>query len=94
VLDSDALAVEAVMRVGDVAGGEHARGAGPQALVDDDPVLDREAGARGQGGPGSHHDTDDDHVAVERPPVARAHPLDPPVSLERVDPGPEQHPQP
>ena len=48
VLDADPLAVERVLGAGDVAGGEHAGRAGPQVLVDEDPVADGEAGPGGE----------------------------------------------
>ena len=76
VLDADPLAVEGVVGVGDVAGGEDAGRAGLQVLVDEDPVVDGEAGLRGELGARLHADADDDEVAVERAPVAGADALD------------------
>jgi hypothetical protein len=76
----------------DVARGEHARRAGLQPIVDDDPVIDgqpalgREASAR------RHADPDHDHVAVDDAAVARADALHGGRALERLDPGAEQHP--
>ena len=65
VLDADALAVEGVVGVGDVAGGEHAVRAGLQVLVDEDPVVDGDPGLLGELGARLHADADDHEVAVE-----------------------------
>ena len=46
--------------VGDVAGGEDARGAGLQAPVDEDAVVDREARLRGELACEACADADDD----------------------------------
>jgi hypothetical protein len=78
--------------VGDVAGGEHARHAGLEPLVDVDPVPDREAGLGGEPRARLHAHADDDEVAVELAPVGGADPLDRRAALERLDAGPHQHP--
>ena len=85
VLDADPLAVEGVVGVGDVAGGEHAGRAGPQVLVDEDAVVDREAGLGGELGARLHADTDDHEVALEHAAVAGADALDRVVALEGLD---------
>ena len=87
-----ALAVERVLDVRDVAGGEHVRRARPQQLVDEDAVVDGEAGLLGEARARLHADADDDEVAVERLPVGGAHALDRARALEGLDAGPEQHP--
>ena len=72
MLDADALAVEGVVGVGDVAGGEYAGNAGLEALVDEDAVVDGEAGPLGQADARLYADTDDDEVALElRPSLVR-----------------------
>ncbi len=48
VLDADAVAAEAVGIVGDVAGGEDARDAAPEKLVDDDAVVDGQPAGLGK----------------------------------------------
>ena len=70
VLDADRLAVEAVVGVGDVAGGEHTGRGGVQVLVDPDPVVDHQPGVGRESGAGLHPDSDDHEVALERTPVA------------------------
>ena len=93
VLDADPLAVEGVLGVGDVAGGEHARRAGLEALVDEDPVVDGEPGLGRELGARLHADADDHEVAVERRArrwCARARPPWSPSNA--VDAGAEQHP--
>ena len=86
-----ALAVEGVVGVGDVAGGEDARRAGLQVLVDEDAVVDGEPGLGGQPGARLHADADDHEVALELASVAGADALDRRVALEGLDAGPEQH---
>ena len=76
VLDADPLAVEGVVGVGDVAGGEHAGRAGLQVLVDEDAVVDGEPGLRGELGARLHADADDHEVALELASVAGADALD------------------
>lgn len=72
-----------MIRVGDVAGCEHAGRVGPEELVDADPVAGREARLSGELGPRLHADADDDEVALDRPPVNRADALDRRVALHR-----------
>ena len=83
--------VERVLGAGDVAGGEHAGRAGAQVLVDEDPVADGEAGPGGESRARLHADADDDEVALEVAPVARADALDGAVPLEGLHPGPHEH---
>ena len=91
VLDADPLAVEGVVGVGDVAGGEDAGRAGLQVLVDEDAVVDGEPGLGGELGARLHADADDHEVALELASVAGADALDRRVALEGLDAGPEQH---
>ena len=77
--------------VGDVARGEDPRDAGLQAPVDEDAVLDREAGRRRElrtrCGPHAH----DDRRAVDRPAAPGADALDHAIALERRHAVAEQH---
>ena len=66
MLDPQAAAVEGVMGVGDVAGGEHARDAGLEALVGQDAVVDWMPGGLGQPGARRNADADDDEVGLDR----------------------------
>ena len=78
MLDAHSLAVERMVGVGDVAGGEHAGRGGPQVLVDQDPVVDLQAGVGSEPSPRLHADADDDEVALDDTTVAGAHALDGP----------------
>ena len=92
MLHADPLAVEGVMGVRDVAGGEHAGRAGLQVLVDEDAVLDGDAGRGGEPAARLNADADDHEIAVQRAAVARADALDRCLALESLDAGPAQHP--
>ena len=48
MLDPDALAIARMQRVGDIAGGKDIRIAGAQCGVDEDAVVDVEAGRPGE----------------------------------------------
>ena len=91
VLDAHALAVEGMVGVGDVAGGEHAGRGGPEVLVDQDPVVDHQARVGSEPSPRLHADADDDEVALDDATVAGAHALDGPVALEGLDVCLHQH---
>ena len=60
-------------RVRDVAGGEHVGGAGPQVLVDHDPVVDLEPGGLGEPRVGRDADADDHRVARDRLAAGQPH---------------------
>ena len=66
MLDPEVAAVEGVVGVGDVAGGEDARGAGLEVLVDEDAVVDPEPGRLDQAGARGDADADDDEVGLDR----------------------------
>ena len=66
------------MRDGDVARGEDPRDAGLEALVDEDPVVDRQARGLRQRVRGRRADPDDHEVGVDPRPVGRLDGLDPP----------------
>ena len=91
MLDPDPLPVERVVGTGHVAGGEHARRAGLQVLVDEDPIVHGDSGSRGEFGARLHTDSDDHEVALEFAAVAGADALDRLVSLECRDAGPHEH---
>jgi hypothetical protein len=76
MLDADALTVEGMLGVGNVAGGEHAGHARLELLVDEDAVVQVEAGVRGELDPRLHANADDDEVAIDRAAVAGADTLD------------------
>jgi hypothetical protein len=54
---------------GDVAGGEHVRRAGAQALIHDDAVVDIDPGRLGECGRGRDADSDQHGVGVDRAPA-------------------------
>ena len=60
-------------------------------LVDEDPVIDRDPGARGEIGARLRADADDDEIAFELATVAGANPLHRCRSFERLDGCAEQH---
>src|SRR5918992_3768757 len=86
VLDADPPE-QRVLGVGDVAGGEHAVGR-PQPLVDQDAVVDREAGPLGQVGVGPDPDPDDHNVGGQPGAVSQHHRLDTVAALQPLGPGP------
>jgi hypothetical protein len=88
VLDADPRPVVRVLGVGRIAGDEDVRRAGLQVLVGEDPVLDGDPGLGREPDPRLHPYPDDHEVALQPAPVGGAHPLDRPVSLERLDPRP------
>ena len=60
-------------------------------LVDEDSVVDVEAGLRRELDARLHPDADDDEVAVDHASVAGADALDGLVALEGLDAGSQQH---
>ena len=77
VLDADPLAVERVLGVGDVAGGEHARARRCCSCSSTRMPFSTASPARSASSMrGLHADADDDEVAVDRRAVAGAHALD------------------
>src|SRR5690606_2134541 len=66
VLDADALTGARVRPARDVAGGVDAGRAGLEKRVDEDAVVDLEAGGLRQRGPGPHADADHDQVRGQR----------------------------
>src|SRR5205823_4695810 len=73
-----------IPRVRDVAGGEHVRNRGPKLLVDENAVIDLEAGVAGQVGARRDADPHDGEVAVDRAGAGRAHARDHAVAFERL----------
>ena len=92
VLDTDRLAVEAVVRVGDVAGGEHTGRGGVQALVDSNPVVDHQPGVGRDSNAGLYPDSNDHDVALERTPVSGPYALDHALAFEGDHARAGQHP--
>ena len=92
VLDADPLAVEGVVGVGDVAGGEHAGRAGLQVLVDEDAVVDGEAGLRRRArcAAARRRRRRRSRTRASRPSLVRTRSTAV-VALEGLDAGPEQH---
>src|SRR3977135_2318085 len=70
--------------VRDVAGGEHVPGRGLKSLVDENAVVDLEAGVAGQLGAGRDTDSDDDGGPGECGPARGAHARDRAVAFERL----------
>ena len=73
VLDTQVAAEVGVPGGGDITGGEHVGGARAQLFVDDDAVVDIEAGGGGELDPRHDTDTDDDEIGGLHVAVAQHH---------------------
>lgn len=62
MLDPDPLAAVAIRPARDIAGGEDARSAGFEIFIDEDAVIDGEAGLLGERRERAHADADDDEI--------------------------------
>jgi hypothetical protein len=71
VLDTNVPTQARVVGVGDVTCGEDVHIGGAEMLIDEDPIVDLEAGLCGELGVGSDSDSDEDHVGVDPAPVAQ-----------------------
>ena len=89
MLDAQVPAVVGVPGGGDVAGGVHAGHAGLELLVDDDAVVDLQAGRDGQFGSGGDADADDDDVGDFTSPSLRTTVLDGVGAAQLADSGAE-----
>ena len=70
MLDANVSTQARTVCLGDVTRGEDVRIGRTQVLVDDDSVVDLEAGRCGQLGARGDADANDDHIGVDRGPVA------------------------
>ena len=89
VLDAQVTAVVGVPGGSDVARGVHAGRAGLQLLVDDDAVVDLQAGRDGQLDSGGDPDADDDDIGVLDVAVAQDDVLDGVGAAQLGDSGPQ-----
>src|SRR5689334_8231850 len=83
VLDTQASTVAGMPRVGDVAGGEDARGGGLESLVDEDAVLDPEPGLTRELDPRLGTDADHDQAGGDGPSVCQSDATHLAVAVER-----------